>query len=129
MPRFRPHEAPSGEKGARVMLRTTLKWLVTGTVWFTALATAGGLAYALNRPLTPRIVPEPPAVTAAEPDPGPLPPLSYEREDPAPAVVVAPIVIAGARKAAASARPAPRTAFKEMKCGEWRELQAGSGKV
>ncbi len=99
---------------------------VTLGVWTSALGSAAALAFVLNRPLEPRILPEPSTAHTSVGHllgPAPVEPLVQ-----APTVVrVAP----PARKppAARPATPPEPRDLGQMKCNEWRELQVGSGRV
>ena len=98
---------------------------VTVAVWTSALASAGAVAYVLDRPLDPRLrtVPE-----MADTSFGNLLAGAGASE----AIVDAP---------AASFTPAHRVLYskpppvatvvdiEQMRCDDWRELQAGSGRV
>jgi len=121
-------------------LRRRTVLALTAIVWVAAIGSATGLAYALNRPLKVRAIPETQTATAevastpalevptvnvtpATENTLSIPTLTITAK--APQRMVTPRLVAPEPLAA----PEPLPDIAKMKCAEWRELDMGSGRV
>jgi hypothetical protein len=108
---------------ATLKRRTALA--ITAAVWITAIATAAGLAHALNRPID-----SPAPLVQLAPREPIQERLVDDSSSSAPILTIPPVtIVAHTHRRAASPAPVRPRDIAEMRCAEWRTLDMGSGHV
>jgi hypothetical protein len=128
-------DAGEVEVGVMVHLKPRMLGFLTVAVWFAAIGTAAALTYQLSRPPVPQddslptsAAPAAAAVVFSKPAVQPVEPTVQPVEE----VLQIPEVTIVARAPAKAKWAAPSRVARdisEMRCDEWRELTAGSGRV
>jgi hypothetical protein len=104
------------------MTRMKMLALALG-VWGLGAASAAALTYDLNRTPTPRGAVEVTSIHVAAPQI-----VRHAGREP-PVLTIPPITVVGHRAARPLGIAAPQKTEERMHCGNWRDLQMGSGRV